>query len=136
VDCRPADIGASANASSGMVLVRRSGSGWASVPHDVEDGLGMFFAVQRDSVRHLTLLIVTDDRLHVRFESSTRCESLAVLQLLHCIPRRGDDAGWPWPSLLVTLWGIRSTSIMVQTPQTISSREPSQVSSRDLRVCR
>jgi hypothetical protein len=103
----------------------------ASVPHDVDDGLGMFFAVQRDSVRCLTLLIVADGGLHVRFESSTRRESLMVLQLLHYLQRHGDDAGWPWPSLLVTLWCISSTSSMVQTPRTVSSRK---VSSRDLRV--
>jgi hypothetical protein len=55
-------MGALANAGSGMILVRRSGAG---VPHDVGDGQGMFFAVQRDSIRHPTLLIVTDGGLHV-----------------------------------------------------------------------
>ena len=46
-----------------MVLVSRGG--WAGTLHDVGDGLGMFFADQRDIVRYLTLLIVTDGGLHV-----------------------------------------------------------------------
>ena len=53
----------------------------AGTPHDVGDGLGMFFAVQRDSIRHLTLL--TDGGLPVRVESSTRREMLTMLPLLH-----------------------------------------------------
>lgn len=72
------------------------------VPHDVESGLSMFFVVHGDIVHHLTLLIVTDDGLHVRFESSMRRQSLTVLQLSRCIRRR-DDPGWLWPSLFVTL---------------------------------
>ena len=59
--------------------------GEVGVQYDVGDGQGMFFAVQRDSVRHLTLSIVTDGGLHVRLESSTRRKSLTVLQLLHYI---------------------------------------------------
>jgi len=54
--------------------------GEVGVQYDVGDGQGMFFVVQRDSVRHLTLSIVTDGGLHVRFESSTRRKSLTVLQ--------------------------------------------------------
>jgi hypothetical protein len=46
-------------------------------PHDVGDGVGMFFAVKRDSVRHLTLSIVADGGLHVLFENSTHRESLS-----------------------------------------------------------
>jgi hypothetical protein len=87
----------------------------AGVPHDVADELCMFFVVQRDSVRHLTLSIMTDGGLPVRCDSSKHHESLMVLQSLHCVQRR-DDAGWRWPWLLVTLWRIRSTSPTVQTP--------------------
>lgn len=54
----------------------------AGVPHDVGDRLGMFFAVERDRIHHLILLIVTDG---VRFESSMRRELWTTLQLLHCI---------------------------------------------------
>jgi hypothetical protein len=113
------------------MVLGRSGGGGAGILHKVGDGQGMFFVVQKDSVRCLTLLIVADGGLHVRFESSTRRESLIVLQLLHYIQQHGDDAGWSWLSLLVTLWCISSTSSMVQTPRTVSSRK---VSSRDLRV--
>ena len=58
-------MGTSANAGSGMVLVRRSGVGWGGCCARCQ---GMFFAVQGDSARHLTLLTVTDGDLHVRFE--------------------------------------------------------------------
>jgi hypothetical protein len=86
----------------------------AGVPHDVGDGLGMFFAVQRDSVRHLTLL--TDGGLPVGFESSMRRELLTMPPFLHqCIQRRGDYAGWWCPSLLVKLWRLGLTSSTVQT---------------------
>jgi hypothetical protein len=55
--------------------------------HDVGDGLSMFFTVQRDSIHHLTLSIVVDGGLHVRFKNTTHCELLTVLQLLDCIQR-------------------------------------------------
>jgi hypothetical protein len=85
----------------------------AGTPHDVGDELGMFFAVQRNSVRRLILL--TDGGLPVRFESSTHRELLTIPPLLHqCIQRRGDDTGWWWPSLLVTLWCLGLTSSTVQ----------------------
>jgi len=87
----------------------------AGVPHDVGDELGVFFAVQRDRVRHLILLIVTDGGLYVRFESSMRRESLTVLQS-HCIQRCDDDAGWRWSSLFMTFRCICSTLSTIQTP--------------------
>jgi hypothetical protein len=37
----------------------------AGASHDVGVGLGIFFPVQGDSVRHLTLLIVIDGGLYV-----------------------------------------------------------------------
>jgi hypothetical protein len=61
---------------------------------DVGGGFGMFFAVQGDRVRHLTLLIAIDGGLHIRFESSTCCESWTVLQSWHCLRRLGGDVGW------------------------------------------
>ena len=75
----------------------------AGVPHDVGDKLGIFFAVERDRVRHLILLIVTDRGLYVQFESSTRRELWTMLQFLHCIQRCGDDAGWRWSSLFIDI---------------------------------
>jgi hypothetical protein len=45
------------------------------------------FVVQRDSVRCLTLLIVADGGLLVRFESSTRRELLTIFQLFRCASR-------------------------------------------------
>ena len=71
--------------------------------YDGRDGQDMFFVVQRDSVRHLTLSFVTDGGFHDQFENSMRRKSLTVLQLLHYIEWRGDDAGWQWSSLCVTL---------------------------------
>ena len=66
----------------------------AGIPHDVGVGFGMFFAVRGDSVRHLTLLIVIDGGLRVRFQSSTCWELLTMLQSLHCVQRFGGVAGW------------------------------------------
>jgi hypothetical protein len=85
-------------------------------PHDVGDGLGMFFAVQRGSICDLTLSIVADGGLHVRFENSTHRESLTVLQLLDCIQRSGDDLRSSSSSLFMTLWFIPSTSPMIRSP--------------------
>ena len=96
-----------------MVLVSRGG--WAGTLHDVGDELGMFFADQRDIVRYLTLLIVTDGGLHVRFESSTRRESLMAFQLLHCIQRHDDDARWRRSSSFATVWSSPSASSTIQT---------------------
>ena len=47
----------------------------------------MSFTIQRPSVRHLTLSIAADGGLHVRFENSTHCKLLTVLQLLDFIQR-------------------------------------------------
>ena len=58
-------MGTSVKAGSGMVLVRRSGGGWGGYSARRWGWQGMFFAVQRDSVRHLILLIVTDSDLDV-----------------------------------------------------------------------
>ena len=66
----------------------------AGAPYDLGSGFGMFFAVQDDRIRHLTLLIVIDGGLHVRFESSTCCKLLTLLQSLHCVQRLGSGAGW------------------------------------------
>jgi len=50
----------------------------------------MFFAVQGDRVRHLTLLVVIDGGLDVRFESSACFKLLTMLQSLHRVQRLGD----------------------------------------------
>jgi len=69
-------------------------------------GFGMFFAVQGDHVRHLTLLIVIDGGLHVRFESSTCFDLLTMLQSLHCVQRLGGDAG-----SIMTVTVVRDTGV-------------------------
>jgi len=58
-------MGMSVKAGSGMVLVRRSGGGWGGYSARRWGWQGMFFAVQRYSVRYPILLIVTDGGLDV-----------------------------------------------------------------------
>jgi len=88
----------------------------AGVLYDVGVGLGMFLVVRAVGDRRLTLVIVTDGGLHVRFESGTRHAPLSVLQLLHCLQRRADGAGWLWPSSFATSCGILPISSTIQTP--------------------
>jgi hypothetical protein len=104
----------SANAGSGMVWCTGVVVVGVGTPHDVGDGPGMFFAVQRDSICDLTLPIVADGGLHVRFENSTHRKSLTVLQLF--IQRPGDDLRSSSSSSFMTLWCIPSTSPMIRSP--------------------